>query len=849
MENRNVIGPKANLGTFSGVFTPSVLTILGIILFLRLGFVVGSAGLANALIIIAVANLISVLTSFSLAAIATNMKVKGGGDYYLISRTLGLEFGGAIGIVLYLAQSVSIGFYCIGFGEAVAAISVKYGVVLSAQLIAFGAMVFLFVLAWAGADLATKFQYLVMGFLILALVSFYTGGIQQWDSKLLAANFQTRGNGPPFWILFALFFPAVTGFTQGVSMSGDLKSPGNSLPSGTFWAVFISIVVYFTVALVFAASNPLDTLASDYGAMKKTAAWGALIDAGVISATLSSAMASFLGAPRILQSLAADKIFSWLNPFAKGAGAANNPRRAVMLSLGIAVSVVALGELDLIARVVSMFFLISYGLLNYATWFEAGTDSPSFRPRFKWYHRSVSLAGFAACAAVMFAIDLKTGIAAAAVLFAIFQYLKHAQIQARWSDSRRSHHLKQVRKSLLAAQADLDHPRQWRPNILALSGMGDHFERLLLFSRWIDGGGGITTAVRVALGAGFWMDRARAGYQTQLSRLIEQGGYQAFPLVVSGVDGEGTMATLLQAYGVGPVRANTLVFDFEEVFGSAYVQAGAPRFKNHLGRIQKCGCNQIFISPQTGLEQPGLNASDKVIDVWWQADDSSRLILLLAYLCTRDKQFSSARIRLFAVHFDRENESVIAELSDMLEEVRIEAEPRIVLGLDVETVRRLSGDADLVFFPASLMNGCLKVLDRFDPQELFGFLKMAAVAVAGSPIDLSADPEEGPVQELTQVYDELAHAVKRAELAQKAAQRAGEKAQTLLGEIKKSNRQGPGPDVEKKVKMMIEASTDAAQKKQKALKEKAKLKAAQKAALDKGIDLAPSSALPDDQKE
>ena len=284
------------LGTFSGVFTPSILTILGIILFLRLGYVVGSAGLLRALVIICAANLISMLTSFSLAAVSTNMKIRGGGDYYLISRTLGVPFGGAIGLVLFLAQSVSIAFYCIGFGESVVAIF-GGGSGLMVQAVAGIALVFLFALAWIGADLATKFQFGVMAFLILALASFYIGGIRHWDSALLAANWGAPESGPGFWILFALFFPAVTGFTQGVSMSGDLKDPGKSLPAGTFAAVILSIVVYVSVAVVFAGTNPLGTLTGDYHAMGKTAAFGGLIDAGVIAATLSSAMASFLGAP------------------------------------------------------------------------------------------------------------------------------------------------------------------------------------------------------------------------------------------------------------------------------------------------------------------------------------------------------------------------------------------------------------------------------------------------------------------------------------------------------------------------------------------------------------------------
>ncbi|MGD8273278.1 MAG: amino acid permease, partial [Desulfobacterales bacterium] len=219
------------LGTFAGVFTPSILTILGIILFLRLGFVVGNAGLGRALIILALANGISVLTTFSLSAIATNLKVKGGGDYYLISRTLGLEFGGAIGIVLFLAQSVSIGFYCIGFGEVLARI-LSLQAAYATQLIAAGAVAFLFIFAWLGADWATRFQYGVMAILIAALLSFFVGGIAKWDTALLAQNWGTPAGGLGFWAIFAIFFPAVTGFTQGVSMSGDLKDAGKSLPRG-----------------------------------------------------------------------------------------------------------------------------------------------------------------------------------------------------------------------------------------------------------------------------------------------------------------------------------------------------------------------------------------------------------------------------------------------------------------------------------------------------------------------------------------------------------------------------------------------------------------------------------------
>ena len=379
---KDVPGDKTgSLGTFAGVFTPSILTILGIILFLRLGYVVGSAGLGRALIIIAMANGISVLTSISLSAIATNIKVKGGGDYYLISRTLGPEFGGAIGMVLFLAQSVSIAFYCIGFGEAMTAL-LPQSVLTTPRIIALFAISFLFIFAWLGADWATRFQFVVMALLVVALFSFFVGGIATlgvFDNG--SENWKPPTESLDIWVLFAIFFPAVTGFTQGVSMSGDLKNPGRSLPLGTFMAVGISIIIYFGAAILFAGVLSKEILIQDYNAMKRVARFNFLIDAGVVAATLSSAMASFLGAPRILQSLASDRIFPFLLPFAKGDGPLDNPRRAVLLSAAIAFGTIGLGQLNLIAQVVSMFFLISYGLLNYATFYEARSASPSFRPR------------------------------------------------------------------------------------------------------------------------------------------------------------------------------------------------------------------------------------------------------------------------------------------------------------------------------------------------------------------------------------------------------------------------------------------------------------------------------------
>lgn len=829
---------RAKLGTFAGVFTPSVLTILGIILFLRLGYVVGNAGLARALIIIGVANLISVLTSFSLAAIATNMKVKGGGDYYLISRTLGIEFGGAIGIVLFLAQSISIAFYCIGFGEVVSGIIAGPGSGYLPQLIAGGALIFLFSLAWFGADLATKFQYVVMVFLVLALVSFYWGGIGKWDTQLLVLNWSSDGlsdgSQTGFWILFALFFPAVTGFTQGVSMSGDLKDTGKSLPSGTFAAVALSIIVYFSAAVIFAASSPLEALSTDYGIMKKTALFSIFIDAGVIAATLSSAMASFLGAPRILQSLSGDKIFPFLNPFAKGYGDTNNPRRAVLLSLIIASVTIALGQLDLIAGIVSMFFLISYGLLNYATYFEAAAQSPSFRPRFKWYNKYLSLLGFLACMGVMAAIDLKTSIAALGVLFAIFQYIKRSSTPNRWADGQRSFHLKEVRKNLLAAQKDLDHPREWRPHVLALANDHVHMMDLLEFSQLIEGKSGMTTAVQIIQGSGFRALKLKEKQEKKLKIEMTERKMNAFPLVVSAVDVSMGLSVLFQAFGIGPVRANTVLFNWNEKGGAPHDSKKYTDYTKFFRLPLQSGCNIILLDDKK-LEASLLDPeSPKTIDVWWKNNDTSRLMLLLAYLMTRNEQWESAQIRLLCFHLDQDNKETQQTLYKMLEEVRISAVPKIILGVDADTIVNTSRDSDLVFLPISLTNGLPFVLDDTPVEKILPGLRTVAMAIAARKIELDTEPEMGKAGELALLLDELKDADKRVEIAEKQAYTAAKAAKE---EIKELYQEKPLTDdpIRFRLKTVLAVRDVATEANKKAMKERAKLIEVSEKAKEKGL--------------
>lgn len=834
---------QGTLGTFAGVFTPSILTILGIILFLRLGFVVGNAGLARTLVILMLANGISVLTSISLSAIATNIKVKGGGDYYLISRTLGLEFGGAIGIVLFLAQSVSIGFYCIGFGEVLARFlpQASFNGHLP-QLIAAIAVLLLFVLAWMGADWATRFQYVVMAILVVALGSFFAGGVIRWDTDQLVRNWPAVTEAPGFWFLFAIFFPAVTGFTQGISMSGDLKDSGKSLPLGTFLAVGVSIVIYFMAAIVFSASLPRATMISDYRAMNQVAVYGIFITAGVVAATLSSAMASFLGAPRILQSLAADRIFPFLVPFAKGSGVSNNPRRGVLLAGGIACATIGLGKLNLIAPVVSMFFLISYGLLNYATFFETRAASPSFRPRFRWYDGRLSLLGGLACLGVMLAIDFAAGLVAVAVLFSIYQYLQRTAGPARWADGKRSYHLKQVRNHLLSAATEPEHPRDWRPQLLLFSDNLERRRTLIDLAGWITSDCGLITLVQIIEGQGAQALKSHREAEEALQKDITTYDVSVFPLVVTAANFDQGVDMLVQSSGIGPLKANTILFGWHsrETYNRPHIRNTL--YTNRLRKIFRQGRNIVVLDadPDEWRAMQGIAEEERRIDVWWWDDASGRLMLLLAHLISRNKDWDAVRMRVLSTDTGKERDSDTQNLGDFLADIRIKAEPVELQRADADTIVQYSRDASLVFLPFRIKDN--RSLDPFgNPIEpLLSRLPATAIVLAAEDIDLDAEPEAGKVGEIATALDTLADAEKKAHKAEKAAEKASEEFDRKLSKLAEAESEEQDEAKLAKVRSeAFEAEAEAEKAVRKAVKADVKALDAAKEAEDLGIKLPP----------
>ena len=736
---------NAGLGTFSGVFTPSVLTILGIILFRRLGYVVGSAGLVQAILMLSLATAISILTSLSLSAIATNRKVRGGGDYYLISRSLGAEYGGALGLILYIAQAVSVAFYCIGFGEAY--VSLMGGTEQTVQLIAAIAATALFGVAYLGADLATRFQFGIMVILIAALTSFFWGASYTIDATMLDAAWTKQDSNFEFWVVFAIFFPAVTGFTQGVSMSGDLKNPAKSLPVGTFLAVGISTVVYIVAMIALAGSLPQTELSSDYDSLKRIAVWPWLIDIGVLAATLSSALASFLGAPRILQALANDRLFSWLTPFSVGVGPQGNPQRGVILTAVLAITTIAAGDLNSIAAIVSMFFLVSYGLLNYATYVEAHGGSPSFRPRFKYFHARTSLAGTGLCAFVMLMVDPLASAIAVALLIILYQYLSQTAIPVRWADSRRAYRFRLVKdglRELDRLSANTDQTSDWQPHILAFTASNARRERVLRVASWLSGGSGLITAVQLiendnaSLGTG----DVRKTAELSLRNDLELHQLDAFPLVVAADDLRVATTTLLQAWGIGPIRANTVLLNWFDGQSEDKKQNLSLWYGRLLQRVARNGQHIIVLDAERDeWDRLAVTHEDnRRIDVWWFNDNSSRLGLLFAYLMTRTEEWDEATLRVVVPAAQTAKSKTEAEVTKRLHELRIEASV-YVTSEDETDAYGPSRDASIMFVPLRLEGMTPRDPNGQPFSEQLSSLPIVAMVAAHGDVKLRIEDE------------------------------------------------------------------------------------------------------------
>ncbi|MCF7688627.1 MAG: hypothetical protein K9N01_10025 [Cephaloticoccus sp.] len=673
-------------GTFGGVFTPNLLTILGVIMFLRTGWVVGNAGLKESLQILCIANTITLLTGLSLSSIATNTKVGGGGAYFLISRALGLEVGGAVGLPLFLAQAVSVAFYIVGFTESLHFLFPS----LPDLMINFGVLLTIFVIAWVGADLAIKAQYLIMATLALSIISFFAGftPIQEFSANW-KPGYQ---EGQNFWTVFAIFFPAVTGIMSGVSMSGDLKDPSKSIPRGTLYATLITFFVYAAIMVWLALNASRTELLENKLVMQRIAFFGPLIFAGLWAATLSSALASLLAAPRTLQALGQDSVVPRL--FARGVGPTREPRLALFVSLILAGFCLLAGGLDVIAPVITMFFLAAYGTVNLAAGFCALAANPSYRPTFRT-HWILSLAGAFGCFFVMVVLNPLATLASAVVIVGIFMVLKRRQYQTAWGDEWSGIWFAVARLGLLKMAASRKHRRNWRPVLLVLVGNPATRQNLVDFADGFEARRGLLFLAHIVTGNWQKLLTLQDKLDENLEEFIRENRLSAVAKTVLADDFEHGVSTLLQVSGVGALEPNTVLIGWsEDVLKKA-------DFTSAIRRILQLKRN-LLVYAEAELPRAQLTPS---IDVWWRARDNGSFMLTLAHLLRSSSRWRGYTIRIMrVVSEESRREEAVESVTKFLTEARIDAVPEVVVSRKPvhDVIVEHSGNSEICFIGLKL---------------------------------------------------------------------------------------------------------------------------------------------------
>ena len=685
-KNKKTVSPvkSSGLSTFAGVFTPSILTILGVIMYLRFGWVVGNVGLLGSLIIVSLATSITFLTSLSLAAIATDQQVKIGGAYYMISRSLGIESGGAVGISLYLAQALSVSMYTVGFAESIVEVFPQ----LNEKVIAVSAILFVAGVALISAKAASRVQYFILIAIGISLISLIFGSpIESTEIELWGASPE---NSVPFWVVFAVFFPAVTGIDVGVNMSGDLKDAGKSIPKGTFLAVGVGYVVYMVLPVILATRADAISLVEDPMIMRRIAFWGDAILIGVWGATLSSALGSTMAAPRVLQALARDGVLPRaMARLGKGSGKENLPRMGTIFTLIFTITAVLLGDLNIIAPILTMFFLTAYGVLNISAGVENILKSPSFRPRFK-VHWFFSLLGAAGCISAMMLINPLATFIAAIFVFGIFFWIKRRNLEKTWGGVGRGIRLSLIRSSLMQL-GEVSDPKNWRPHFLVLSGAPMNRWHLIAMANSFVQEKAIMTVATILTEKDIHKKRLIELERHTREFLSKKGIYSLVRIVPAANPYIGAK-TMVDHYGLGSLVPNTIIL------GDTREESHLPDYCDMINYFYRSKRNVMIFDMEDDYKA---NPKQK-IDLWWGGLKlNGALMIVMAHLLQRSVQWSDADLTIkMVVRNEAAKVRTERNLVEMIEKMRSNASYKFIIAGDrsfPEILAESSREADLVF--------------------------------------------------------------------------------------------------------------------------------------------------------
>uniref|UniRef100_A0A8C2JUY1 Solute carrier family 12 member 3 n=1 Tax=Cyprinus carpio TaxID=7962 RepID=A0A8C2JUY1_CYPCA len=746
----------ARFGWAQGVMIRCMLNIWGVILYLRLPWITAQAGIGLTWIIILVSSSITGITGLSTSAIATNGKVKGGGTYFLISRSLGPELGGSIGLIFAFANAVAVAMHTVGFAETVQALMQERDVSMvdklnDIRIIGVITVTCLLAISMAGMEWESKAQVLFFFVIMVSFASYIVGtiipatpekqakGFFSYRADIFAENFVPgwRGLEGSFFGMFSIFFPSATGILAGANISGDLKDPNVAIPRGTMLAIFWTTISYLIISATIgscvlrdASGYINDTVSSlsgeclgvgcNYGwnftecmtnktcpfglsnyyqSMSLVSAFAPLISAGIFGATLSSALACLVSAPKVFQCLCKDKLYPGIGFFGKGYGKNNEPLRSYLLAYIIAICFILIAELNTIAPIISNFFLCSYALINFSCFHASITNSPGWRPTFRFYSKWLSLLGAVVSVIIMFLLTWWAALIAIGIVIFLLGYVLYKKPDVNWGSSMQASSYNMALSQCVGLNQVEDHIKNYRPQCLVLSGPPCMRPSLVDFISTFTKNHSLMICANVITGGPSPGTVDSAKISTHL-KWLDKRRIKSFYHTVVADDLHVGVQMLLQSTGLGRMKPNVLVMGFKknwrkacdhsifflsDAFDLQYgacvlrmkegldisrtMQAhGMEYFKTNFRKIFYSLCELMATSQPTTVFQT--RQGKKTIDVYWLSDDGG-LTLLLPYLLTRKKRWGRCKVRVFVGGEAQKVEDQKQELKALISRFRL----------------------------------------------------------------------------------------------------------------------------------------------------------------------------------
>uniref|UniRef100_A0A8C2IMH9 Solute carrier family 12 member 10, tandem duplicate 1 n=1 Tax=Cyprinus carpio TaxID=7962 RepID=A0A8C2IMH9_CYPCA len=739
-------------GWVTGVMVRCMLNIWGVILFLRLSWITSQAGILLTWLIILMSVLVTSITALSVSAISTNGRVSSGGAYFMISRTLGPELGGPIGVVFSFANALACALNTVGFSETVRDLLIEYDSQIvdsinDVRIIGSITVTVLLLISLAGMEWESKTQILFFLVLMVSFINYFVGtlipatpqkqsiGVFGYRSEIFLENLFPDWRGPEgdFFRMFAIFFPSAIGILAGANISGDLKEPEIAIPRGTLMAIFWTTVSYLaissTVACVLrdASGNMNDSLplnfteaceglscglgwnftecqqsgtcsfglSNSFQVLIQVSGFGPLIYAGIFAATLSSALAFLVSAPKVFQCLCKDNIYPYIGFFAKGYGKNNEPLRAYLLCYIIAMCFILIAELNVIAPLISNFFLCSYALINFSCFHASITNSPGWRPSFRYFSPWTGLFGAVISVVLMFLLTWWAALIAFGLIIFLFGYVVYKKPEVNWGSSVQASTYNMALSYSVSLAGVEDHVKNYRPQCLVLTGPPT------LRPALVDFVGSFTKNVSLMI----------CGDILMMIKWLNQRKVRSFYTSFKASDLREGARHLLQASGLGKMKPNILVMGFKMNWQEIYLFGLSDAFDSNHGVCVLRMMDGLDIRDELETEGmlcssvcvclvPSLNSfsnafikntvndqiktvfqskqGKKTIDVYWISDDGG-LTLLVPYLLTRRKRWRRSKVRVFIIGEQQTMENDRKEMKTLLQRFRLDVHDVIVM--------------------------------------------------------------------------------------------------------------------------------------------------------------------------